>query len=156
MLMLVAGQSSAADETDMAAYLELIDTSQHYAQEDEYRTVSVLGRLRNTSAAYINSVVVEVQFFDASGRLVDTATEQRYALVVPPNDSAAFVVSTEALRGESDYASYQARVTYAKRMTPCANARNRGDKGLLTLLIKRKVCFCAWERGSLFTSPMPA
>jgi ATP-dependent Zn protease len=119
-LSISASFTLQAEERAAEQYIEVVESEKIYEQHEEYSTVSILGRLQNNSSAYIDRVVLEGQFFDSNGKLIDTVTERMYEMVVPPNDGTAFVLSKEAIKSVDDYSSYKIRATFARLKTPCS------------------------------------
>lgn len=79
------------------------------ADQDE-RTITTVGLLRNGSSACIDGIRVEVRYFDAKNALIDTVTSQLYQVEVPAGQEVAFRVRTDAARAKDLYASQLVRV----------------------------------------------
>lgn len=108
------------------------DPVQSIEQEGEYRTISVVGMLENTSSSYINNIVIESQFFNSEGELIDAHTEHKYSVIVPPNETVAFALSKPAIHESSEYSDKAVRVTYAETKSSC---NDRKDNLFLKMVI---------------------
>ena len=78
--------------------------------------VTVVGRLTNSSDVGWKSVMVEAQFFDKAGRLIDAipAEVDYRGVTVLPHGIAAFKIETKAATTESNYATHKAFVRSAR------------------------------------------
>lgn len=132
LLLTFAAASSFAGEVAKDGVLNVLETVQSYEQEGDYKTISVVGRINNTSSAYIDNIIIESQFFNESGDLIDAVTEQQYSLIVPPNETIAFSVSKQAIHKESDYSKSSVRITYAEVKSSC---NTRKDSWFVKMLI---------------------
>jgi ATP-dependent Zn protease len=108
------------------------DPVQSFEQEGDYRTISVVGMLENTSSSYIDDVVIEAQFFNSKGELIDAYTEHQYSAVIPPNDTIAFALSKQAIHESGEYSDKTVRVTYAETKSSC---KDRKDNLFVSMLI---------------------
>ena len=124
-LLAVGNFGVAADEVPTEKMIEIVDPVKNYDQQDQYRSVSVVGYLKNLSSSYIEGIVVEAQFYDGNGKLIDSVTQELYSMVLPPNDSTAFVVRTQAQGAASEYATFKARVTYAEKKSQCTTSKKK-------------------------------
>ena len=124
-LLAVGNFGVAADEVPTEKMIEIVDPVKNYDQQDQYRSVSVVGYLKNLSSSYIEGIVVEAQFYDSNGKLIDSVTQELYSMVLPPNDSTAFVVRTQAQSAASEYATFKTRVTYAEKKSQCTTSKKK-------------------------------
>jgi len=102
---------------DFAKYrdqIRVLDSQLRVTDEEILRHVVTVGRLRNESPVKWTDVVIEVQYFDADGRLVATKTENDHALVLLPNSEHAFQVSSSAELPPRSYASQKVFVRDAR------------------------------------------
>ena len=121
-----------AGEVVKEGVLKVLEPVQSYEQEGDYRTVSVVGRLKNKSASYVHNIILESEFFNKNGELIDAVTEQQYSLIIPPNETIAFSISKQAIHKESDYSKSKVRVTYAETKSAC---NTRKDNWLIKMLV---------------------
>jgi ATP-dependent Zn protease len=121
-----------AGEIAKDGVLSVLEPIQSYEEDGDYKTISVVGKIKNHSSSYIYNVIIESQYFNGKGELIDAATEEQYSLIVPPNDTVAFSVSKQAIHKKSDYSSNKVRITYAEIKSSC-NANK--DNWLVKLLI---------------------
>jgi ATP-dependent Zn protease len=112
--------------------LSVLDPVQSYEENGDYKTISVVGRIKNNSSSYVNNIIIESQYFNEKGELIDAATEEQYSLIAPPNETIAFSVSKQAIRKKSDYSSNKVRITYAEIKSSCSTKK---DNWLIQLLI---------------------
>ena len=90
--------------------LTVVSPAFSVADDDDERTITTVGLLRNGSSACIDAIRVEVRYFDARNALIDTATSQLYQVEVPAGQEVAFRVRTDAARTKERYASQLVRV----------------------------------------------
>lgn len=112
--------------------LSVLEQVQSYEENGGYKTISVVGKIKNNSSSYVNNVIIESQFFNEKGELIDATTEEQYSLIVPPNETIAFSVSKQAIHEKSDYSSNKVRITYAEIKSSC---NTKKDNWLINLLI---------------------
>ncbi len=85
-----------------------------HGHDSDGPTVAVLGLLRNDGDVDWTDVQIEAQFFDADGRLVDTATEFFHRGHVLAGREVAFRVGLASEHPPEDYASYAVFIRHAK------------------------------------------
>lgn len=123
MLITVVILSNPAFSSDYGS--EITDLQFNYQIYDGNPYVFSIGYIQNNSENSLEDIVVEVQYFDKNGELIDVAIEDFYSLVVPPNDKVAFKIDTFAAKEKEFYASNSARVVYADQDIPCyQNSQN--------------------------------
>ena len=89
------------------------DFSQRISGSNTY--VTVVGTLTNSSHVGWKDVIVEAQFFDNAGRLIDAIPAANYGgVTVLPHGVAAFKIETKAAKTESNYATHKVFVRSAK------------------------------------------
>lgn len=92
-------------------------TSMHYSQSDNTNIISTVGFVRNASPYAWKSLQLEIQYFDGSGRLVDTKTDTLSYQELPPGMTEAFRVRTAAATTEPAYVTNKVFVRTAKDAT---------------------------------------
>ena len=75
--------------------------------------VTCLGEILNLTDNVWQDLVVEVNYFNAAGDLIDTETERLYSHVLRSNDSTTFKIRTQANQEFAEYSSHAARITWA-------------------------------------------
>ncbi len=80
------------------------------AMDGDRRTVTTLGTITNPSGVCFTDLVVEIQYFDASGQHVDTLVEPVANVVSPAGESVEFRVQGAAAKDAKAYATQRARV----------------------------------------------
>jgi hypothetical protein len=83
----------------------VLSPEMNYSEESGKRMISTMGRIRNDSPITWESVSIEVQYLNASGKLIDTASDRSNALTLEPNTDTAFRVRSEADKSRSEYAT---------------------------------------------------
>ena len=101
LLLIVTPTISIAEDKEFA--LEIKDTKMDFIKNRDILTVYVVGKFVNKQQYPIKDIVIESQFFDKNGDLIDVATEELYSNIVPANGEAAFKIrnSTPAIRQNS-------------------------------------------------------
>lgn len=93
--------------------LVVVSSERHWSSATNGNFISVIGQLRNDSPHAWKQIELEVQYFDAQGRLIDTRSDTLWA-TVPPGATHSFRVRGPADKPESAYASHHVRVNWAK------------------------------------------
>lgn len=83
------------------------------SESEGQRIVTTLGALKNASSDCLDSIVVEVKYFDSKKTLIDTVTQPLYGVVVPPKQEVAFRVRDAAAQPKESYATQAVRVVSA-------------------------------------------
>ena len=99
------------------------------------RTVTTLGSLSNKSAACLDTIVIEVQYFNDKGALVDTVTQQLYGVVAPPNQEVSFRVRDAAAKPKEAYAKQSVRVVPADVRSYRGRTQEAEQSTLMGILI---------------------
>ena len=94
--------------------LVVSDTTMHYSRFACSNVVSTIGYLRNESSCPWQDVQLEVQYFDAGNRLVDTKTQTLKYQELPAGATEAFRIRAVAAADEADYVSHKVFVRTAK------------------------------------------
>jgi hypothetical protein len=82
----------------------VLSPEMNFSEEGGKKMISTMGRIRNDSPITWESVSIEVQYLNASGKLVDTASDRSSALILEPHTDTAFRVRLEADKARSEYA----------------------------------------------------
>lgn len=90
------------------------DSRIHYGKEDSTSHISVIGTIKNDSDKKWKRVSIEVQYFDQSGAMIDTQTDNNYDLVLLPRSEHAFRLRENADKAESAYHSHKVFVRDAE------------------------------------------
>lgn len=101
--------------------ISVFNTSIQFGEEEIYKqgeeisvpTVFVIGYIKNDSSVTWRGAVIEAQFFDKQGQLIDTGQEGNYSLVIPEEDVCTFKISYERMLPEESYHTVSARVVFA-------------------------------------------
>jgi hypothetical protein len=93
------------------AALSVVESTHHASGVGAGAQLSVVGLLRNADPDAVGGVHLEVRFFDAEGRLVDSLAASDRALVVPGRGEASFRALGPAAREPGAYARHEVRVT---------------------------------------------
>ncbi len=122
-------------EADFKKSLSVVNSKMSYTQHDDYNSISSIGTIENRSNIKWKYLVLEVQFFNANDELIDTLTEEKYGMTVPPNDTIAFRLSGQADKAKSEYVSHKVRITSAEQVTKCKPKSKNIFFKLLTALL---------------------
>ena len=115
---------------DAGERLKIVDTQVSYAGDD-YAFVTLIGAIDNRSDTQAARIVVEVRYFDAEGRLIDTVTERLSDVVAPPHEKVSFRVRGVADKSGDAYVSHSARVVTAQHWADPAYESRGATPGLL-------------------------
>jgi hypothetical protein len=98
---------SSHNFSEFAGQIQVLDTKLAWSQEKDRKMVSTIGRIKNDSPYAWTSIGLEIQYFNASGELIDTVSESSYSLTVQSHSESAFRVRTEADKPREQYASHK-------------------------------------------------
>ena len=82
--------------------------------EGKYPTVAVIGKIENKSDIYWKDVVIEAQFFNKQGKLIDTKQKEQYGFIVPAHGDSSFKLSFEIEFSKEEYDNYKVYIRSAK------------------------------------------
>jgi hypothetical protein len=102
---------------DFAEYrdtISVIESSMHYSSEEKGPTISVIGKLTNSSAFSWKEIQIETCFFDDQGHLIDTISGREYEHTVLPKSEIAFRLRKTADKEERFYKAHIVVVRSAK------------------------------------------
>lgn len=83
-------------------------------KDGKYPTVAILGDIENKSDISWKDIVIETQFFDKQGQMIDSKHMEDYSMVIPAHGKAAFKVSFEMEFPKDQYETYKASILSAK------------------------------------------
>lgn len=109
--------SVVGEGIDFAQYrdqLRIVTSSMSYSATDTNRYITTVGLVTNCTEFSWKDVQLETQYFDGSGKLIDTGLNRYSDTVLLPHGEAAFRIRTLADKPESSYASHKVFVRYAK------------------------------------------
>ena len=86
---------------------------QVFVDEDKHRGVASLGTLKNVGGACFRNILLEANYFDSKGNLVDSVTRRLGSTFVPPKDEVTFRLVGDATRPAESYARQSIRVVAA-------------------------------------------
>lgn len=113
--------SFGADTSKAQKSLSVISSKIEQTKMGNYDVLACLGKIKNTADKQWDDIVIEVQFFDANNELIDSITESKYQMVIPPRDEVAFKVSGKAIKSSNAYSSHKVRILSAKlTKKPCS------------------------------------
>lgn len=120
MLFVVLGSlSDLSAEGKRASFqncLEIIDSSIDFSNKDKNTSVTCIGKIKNRSMINWTEIVIEVQYFNSEGKLIDTMTESNYDQIVASGDEVAFRVNGLTVKSTEQYAKHTAKLTWAKEI----------------------------------------
>jgi len=102
---------------DFAEYrdqIRVVTSSMSFNPTTTNAYVTTVGLLTNSSEFSWKEIQLEAQYFDASGKLIDTGLNRYFETEMLPHGEAAFRIRTAADKSDSSYASHKVFVRYAK------------------------------------------
>jgi hypothetical protein len=144
-LCVILRSEGAAAEKEVAVVTE---STMSLTMGHDTLYVNTVGRIRNDSDELLDDVVVEVEYFDKDGKLIDASIEQLYGVKVPVHDTVAFRVSVSAAASRERYASHTARVISAPenhfaKSAPAAGTRSERSLTKKSLMVWIPLVFLA-------------
>jgi len=94
--------------------LVIIESKMHFSQSEKGSFVSVVGRLKNNTNIPWKYPCIQAQFFNSSGDLVDSVSDNGYGLIIPPHSEASFRVRGEADKGKDQYIKHKVVLLWAE------------------------------------------
>lgn len=119
-LYLLAGAAAACAPppgempADVAASLVVVEPQLEKIPRDDGNALATLVSLKNTAASCVDEVMLQVRYFDADRKLIDSATEVFSDSVVPPGKTVAYRLDRRPLRPLADYAAQEVTVVSAQ------------------------------------------
>ena len=98
----------------------ITDSQMAFGRSGTNTTVAVLGTIKNNSPVPWRDIQFHVDIFDAQGKRVDVAEQQRYGERLSTNSSSSFKISFRREFPETNYVKHAIRVVGAR------DARARG------------------------------
>jgi hypothetical protein len=86
---------------------------QVFLDEDKHRGIASLGTLKNAGGACFRNILLEANYFDPKGNLVDSVTRRLGTTFVPPKEEVTFRLIGDATRPAESYARQSIRVVAA-------------------------------------------
>lgn len=133
VFMVLSGNVYA--DQDPSHLIETKDTKIQFTRNNENLYVHILGKFSNKSQYPVHDIVVEVQFLDKNGGLMDVISENLYSTVVPAKNEAAFKIQDFAINPEDHYKNYKINILSAEEDKPCAKKNNFTDDPWIETLI---------------------
>jgi len=102
---------------DFAAYqgqIIVTNTRVDFGETKNGSTVAVLGEIQNTSPIPWHDINFHARFTDASGRLIDVTSEDKYSFHLPANGTSSFKLTFRREFPETNYAGHAVRILSAK------------------------------------------
>ena len=133
LTILIPAISIAEDEK---VILDIKDTKMEFTKNENILSIYVVGRFVNKQQYPIKNIVIESQFFDKNGDLIDVATEDLYSTVVPANGEAACKVFTNAIKDQEIYKNYKINILSLTQEEPCESNKSKlADNVFIQILI---------------------
>lgn len=101
---------------------EVIESSVTLNEMDGTLWVTTVGKIRNSSSEDLEDVVIEVQYLDRDGKLIDAAMNNLYQVLVPAGETVAFRSQQMAATTRERYASHTARLVLKSAVSQTAAA----------------------------------
>lgn len=102
------------DFAPFRAQFSIVSSSMELTTNQNGRSVTTVGMVRNDSDYAWKEVQLEVRYFDRNDKLVDVGAQGYSDVTVQPHSESAFRVRTLADQPESAYASHKVYVRSAK------------------------------------------
>ena len=106
--------SEGEDFTEYRDQIEIVKTELKFGENRYGGSVAVVGTMINSSNVPWEDVYLEVQFYDSEKKLIDTTQDDKYAFIIPANDSSTFKVSITREFPEEQYDSCKVRIISAR------------------------------------------
>ncbi len=100
---------------DYQSQIQIINSEMSFSTQNDCLTITTLGQIKNQTDITWGDVSIEVQYFNAQGKLIDTGSDKTYDLVLQPRAEQAFRVRFCASKPQSEYASQKVFLRYAER-----------------------------------------
>ena len=94
--------------------IKVVSSALQFGEGANGPTVAVVGQMANDSDVDWKEVRFQVEFHDASGKLIDAGQAYEYLYYLPAHDQAAFKVSFHREFPEGSYASHSVKVITAR------------------------------------------
>lgn len=111
---LASGLFSVFQPKPLTGELHVVDSTMAQGRSEGRPVIAVVGRLGNGAAHAWESVTLEVQFFDAAGRLIDVGRASP-GCTVPPRGGSAFCVLIAPELPRERYAGHKVFVRSASK-----------------------------------------
>jgi hypothetical protein len=114
--MLARVADRGADFKSFQSQLRVDHSEIAFGEAADRPTVAVLGTIRNDSKVSWGRITLEVQYFDAAHKLVDTVQNEGYGLVIPAGNVGAFKVSRPREFELAKYAAHEVHILDAREL----------------------------------------
>lgn len=112
---LIMPSDSVESRTDLVKQIEIVRSELLFGQLKDGLTVGTIGMLKNHADVRVTMTQLEVQYYDASGKLIDVNSMDRYpGITIAPGGEAAFKISELADQPKDSYASHKVFVLAAR------------------------------------------
>ena len=105
--------SKGRDFAEYRGSISVVESSMNYSAEQKGPMISVIGTITNNSRFSWEKIQIEAQFFDESGKLVDTISGSEYDYTILPNAERSFRLRKAADKVVSVYKSHKVFVRSA-------------------------------------------
>jgi hypothetical protein len=117
-------------DANYADFIEVLSSSFEAKTLEQGGMVTSIGILKNTYSSDLESMVIEVRYFDDDAQLLDVASEQMYGMVAPAGEEIAFRVQSYSASSQDAYTSHEVKVTWADLKHGCRSSTSN-SRGLL-------------------------
>ena len=99
---------------DPVEVLSITESTFQFKEASCGEQVVVLGKITNSGENPLTDIVFDIEFFDESGKLVDTISDTEFDLVIPPGSKKSFKVIGKSGANENIYSSHKVSVAKAE------------------------------------------
>jgi hypothetical protein len=121
ILFLSSGYLYAADHGG-----QVTDTKFNYRAYSDSSHVFTIGHIQNSGKYPLEDIVIEVQFFDGDGELIDVTRRTLYNIRILPKEKAPFKIETFAAHKQELYVSQEVHIIDADQDIPCSSNSKKG------------------------------
>lgn len=107
------------EKTNFNESLRITKSELNFSQNESWHFITCIGEIENLSAVTWDNIVIEVLYYNSSGKIIDTVTEHLYSSVLPANDKVSFRIRSQADKNKEEYVNHSARITSAEEKTVC-------------------------------------
>ena len=99
---------------DPKEVLVVSDSSIQFKDASCGKQVVVLGKVSNKGEQVLTDIVFDIEFYDESGKLIDSVSDTEYDLVIPPGSTKSFKIKGSSGASEDLYATHKIVVAKAE------------------------------------------
>ena len=103
-------------EEDFGGDITISNTTFHFSEGERCSYISCIGQIENNSDETYENLVIEVNYFNNNGDLIDTITDELYASVLGPYKTITFRVRDSADKSADQYSKHSVKLTSADKM----------------------------------------